>query len=326
MALVKDGRLVVNRKTVISLIVIVLVIIGLTMVAISMTAPKKAEVVVPSGVSGLYGVSGGKVYYRVGRSLIAKPVKGKGLEIITNQLNTAVVSPDNTELFYRTMINYVIDGYKLKLDAQDSTKFAKITDNVWCGLNLYIVSEQGPSSYIVKDTKGTTYFQNVPTSELYCLGDDLAYNASGSLAESEDDGTLTLKYLSKSKGDAVIEIGLQNSPLLQNNKELSYLNSEGSLVLTSGLKDTVLPLRVSNAITTQYSSGEMYIVDSPSTEETGVDLHRVDLLNKNFAKVASYKTTDNIQQNKADIGSNVAFEYENYLYFMVGNSIVRVEL
>lgn len=315
-----------KRKTIISIIAGLLVLVGIVVIITSMSAPKKAEVVVPSGVSGLYGVSGGKLYYRVGRTLIAKPVKGKGLETITNQFNTAAISPDNSELFYRTMINYTIDGYKLKLDSQQSTRYAKITDNVWCGLNLYIVSEQGPSSFIIKDAKGTTYFQNVPTSELYCLGNDLAYNASGSLAESEDEGTLTLKYLSKSKGDVVIEIGLQASPLLQNNKELSYLNTEGSLILTSGLKDTVLPLRVSNAITTQYGSGEMYVVDSPSTEETGVDIHRVDLLNKNHAKIASFVTTENVNQNKAAVDTNVAFEYEDYLYFMVGNSIVRVKL
>lgn len=315
-----------NKRTIILVGIIVAILAGMFTVVSILSAPKKAEVVVPSGVSGLYGVSGGKIYYRVGRSLIAKPVKGKGLETITNQFNTAAISPDKTELFYRTMINYVIDGYKLNLETQNSSKHIDITNEVWCGINLFTISEQGTSGYVVKDVKDKTYFQNVPTEEIYCLNDELVYNASSSLSDSEEEGTLTLKYLSQTKGNDKIQISLQESPLLQNNKELSYLNAAGSLILANTTKDTVLPLRVSNAITTQHSSGEMYVIDSPSTEENGVDLYRVDLLSKNFAKVASYITKANVEQNLSNIDTNIVFEYERYLYFMVGNSIVRVKL
>ncbi len=315
-----------NKRTIILICAAIVLLASVLTVISILSAPKKAEVIVPSGVSGLYGVSGGKIYYRVGRSLIAKPVKGKGLETITNQFNTATISPDRTELFYRTMVNYVIDGYKLNLETQDSSKYIDITDGIWCGLNLFTISEQGPSTYTIKDAKDKTYFQNVPTEEVYCLDGDLVYNASNNLSDSEEEGTLTLKYLSQTKGNAKIQISLQESPLLQNYKELSYLNSSGSLILANATKNTVLPLRVSNAITTQHSSGEMYVIDSPSSEENGVDLYRVDLLSKNFAKVASYVTNANVEQNMSNIDTNVAFEYENYLYFMVGNSIVRVEL
>jgi hypothetical protein len=305
---------------------VVAILIGLFMVVSVLSAPKKAEVVVPSGVSGLYGVSNGKIYYRVGRTLIAKPVKGKGLETITDQFNTAAISPDGTELFYRTMTNYVIDGYKLNLETQSVSKQTDITDGVWCGLSLFTISEQEASTYIIKDAKGQMYFQNVPTNEVYCLNNELVYNASNSLSDSEDGGTLTLKYLSQTKSNEEVKVSLQESPILQNNKQLSYINNVGSLILANTTKDIVLPLRVTNAITTQHGSGEMYVVDSPSSEETSVDLYRVDLLSKNFAKVASYITKANVEQNLSNIDTNIVFEYERYLYFMVGNSIVRVKL
>ncbi len=281
------------------------------------------ETIVPAGVSGIYGVSNGKIYYRVGSSLLVKDIQRKNIETLSNQLNTASISPSNVELFYREMNNYVINGFQLNLQSGDSNEFKDIANAIWCNSELYLVYTQTSSGYTIKNSKGETYYENVPTSDIFCQGKELVY-AGSDLSEAEEGGTLTLKYLTQGKDSISIED--QASPLLQNGGRLSYFNSEGNLVLADASGNTKIPLRTTQAITTQYGVGEVYVVNSPSDDSERIDIYQVDLATKNFSQLKSYKTTKALNPSKADLDNSIAFESDGYLYFMAGTSIVRAKL
>lgn len=319
-----------NRRTIAYLVTGLLLFLGLAAIFTLASRPNKPEVVVESGVGGIYAVHNNIVYYRSGESLVAKDIKKGSVSKVAASFNTASLSEDGSQLFIRTMKNYRLEGqlYDLNSQVAGKTTYKNFVNNLWCDNELFLVREQQDGNFSIINSSETALYRNVPTTEVFCINGELVYDSTVATSLTYHEREPKLVYLSKDmQSNKPLSLGGVESSISQNGGGISYINAQGSFVLASksGLKE--YELNLDEALVTENSQSSIYLLTPAKEEQNELDLIQIDTLNGNNAVVKSYtlEKSQNFAEPK-DREYRTIYVADNYLYFILDDSIVRVKL
>ena len=290
---------------------------------------RSVETVVSSGVDGLYAARNNKLYYRSGESLVLQDLKTKGVQKIEAKFNSADLSEDGGRLFVRTMTNYKLKGkiYDLKTDSYESTVYTNFTDNLWCNNQLILVQEQKSDGYTVRGEKGEALYSNVPSSQLYCVQNNLVYDSTLSTSTTIEEREVRLRFLSEKKSQQELNVGSPAGPILQSTSGLWYFEHENKLSQVTLKKKSQFKLEGSENLLSRDEMGTVYVLGANQQAKQPITLTTIDVLSGNHASVGEYTLAKSQQLNYSnEKDSAVIYKDGNYLYFVLNDSIARLKL
>ena len=290
---------------------------------------RSVETVVSSGVDGLYTARNNKLYYRSGESLVLQDLKTKSVQKIEAKFNSADLSEDGGRLFVRTMTDYKLKGkiYDLKTDSYESTVYTNFIDNLWCNNQLVIVQEQKNGGYTVLNEKGKALYSNVPSSQLYCVQNNLVYDSTLATSTTIEEREVRLRFLAEKKSEQELNVGSPAGPILQSASGLWYFEHGNKLSQLTPQKKNQFKLGSTENLLSKEELGTVYVLGSNEQTGKSITLTTIDVLSGNNASVGEYALTKGQQlQSTNEKESTVIYKDGNYLYFVLNNTIARLKL